>query len=554
MKKIYFIILSILFIASGCSMEEKILDTLTPSNSLSKQSDVTAYLNGTYANLQSNDGFKANYAIFWSTADDINVRPGVATNIMYSTKTHDATTPATNAFWNTMYATINRCNFLLDKIEPLNIDVAYKKRVKGELYFIRAFSYFYLVRLFGEVPVRVKSTNLNEELTTSASSIDEIYKLIFSDFKLASETLLTQTALPAAEFSHATKGAAQGMLAKALLTYASHKKLNGQDGTEFYKNSKIYADSVISSNQYKLIPNFNDLFDVAKERAAYQEVIFGIPFTRDAQLGTLGSQFAGFFMPTTMPNVAGQGTTKTGIENYVVQPWFFDKYSKGDYLNDYRIERSILTSFVNTSNRLTLTYPRLKSVINGTEVYQSTTIQPFINKYVDGAGITNSNQENDLFILRLADVYLIKAEAENEINGPTADAYTAFNMVRARARNANGVNRTTPANLTTGLTKDQFRQKIIDERAVELFAEGHRWFDLVRLQAPDGKSMMEYQFSTFLPTLKGGLPTYIASSNTWGGGVTENTSLPKFTERLLLLPIPQNEIITNPKMKQNKGY
>ncbi len=546
----FYFILLLLF---GCSLEEEILDTLTPENSISKQADVTAFLNGTYALLQSDGGFKANYAIFWSTADDINIRPSVGTNIAYSIKTHDSSTPATSGFWNAMYQTINRCNFLLEKIEPLSINEAYKKRVKGELYFLRGFAYFYLVRLYGDVPIRLKATALTDDLTLTRSPVDQVFAQIFKDFQAASSSLLTRTALPSAEFGHATKGAAQAMLAKAYLTYASYQNLQGTSGTSNFALAQVYADSVINSNQYKLIPSYNDLWDVSKERDAYQEVIFGVAFTRDAQLGTLGSQFAGFFMPTSMPNVAGQGVLKTGVANYVVQPWFYAKYSEGDFLNDYRVERSFLTTWQNTSNpsRKVITFPLLRATTASNELTEP---QPYINKYVDGAGLSNSNQENDFFVIRLAEVYLIKAEAENEINGPTTVAYAAFNKLRERARNANNVPRATPANLAAGLTQDQFRLKVFDERALELFAEGHRWFDLVRFKAPNGKSMMEYQFGTVLPALKAGLPTYNNAARRWDGGLTENNSISAFNPRLLLLPIPQSEIVANPKMTQNSGY
>lgn len=538
---------------SGCSLEEEIVDTLTPENSITKQADVTAFLNGTYAALLTDGAFKANYAIFFLTADDLNTRAGVGTNNQYSIKTHDASTAPTSGFWNTMYQIINRCNFLLERMEPLNINAAYKTRVKGELYFLRAFAYFYLVQLYGDVPLRLKATSLTDDLTLTRTSSDKVFEQIFTDLKAASETLLRRTTLPAAEFSHATKGAAQAMLAKAYLTFASYQSLKGTDATTNYNFAKLYADSVINSNQYRLIPSYNDLFDVAKERAAYEEVIFGIPFTRDAQLGSLGSQFAGFFMPSSYGNVAGQGVLKTGVANYGVQPWFYSKYSTGDYLNDYRVERSFLTTWQNTSNpsRRVITFPLVRATPTSNEL---TEIQPYINKYIDGAGIANSNQENDLFIIRLADVYLIKAEAENEVNGPTPAAYTAFNFLRARARNAAGTVRTTPANLPAGLSKDEFRMKVFDERALELFAEGHRWFDLVRFKAPNGKSMMEFQFGTFIPSLRAGIPVFSAATNTWGGGVTEPAALPAFNSKLMLLPIPLSEIVANPKMTQNTGY
>lgn len=553
MKNKILLLFFTLFLMSGCSLKEEIIDTLTPENSITKQADVTAFLNGTYAALLTDGAFKANYAVFFLTADDLNTRAGVGTNNQYSIKTHDSSTAPTSGFWNTMYQIINRCNFLLERMEPLNINAAYKTRVKGELYFLRAFAYFYLVRLYGDVPIRLKATALTDDLTLERAATDKVYEQIFSDLKAASSTLLTRTTLPAAEFSHATKGAAQAILAKAYLTFAGFQSLKGVDATTNYNLAKVYADSVINSNQYRLIPSYNDLFDVAKERAAYEEVIFGIPFTRDAQLGALGSQFAGFFMPSSYGNVAGQGVLKTGVANYGVQPWFYSKYSTGDYLNDYRVERSFLTTWQNTSNpsRRVITFPLVKTTPTSNEL---TEIQPYINKYIDGAGIANSNQENDLFIIRLADVYLIKAEAENEVDGPTPAAYTAFNFLRARARNANGTVRTTPANLPAGLSKDEFRMKVFDERALELFAEGHRWFDLVRFKAPNGKSMMEFQFGTFIPSLRAGIPVFSTATNTWGGGVTEPAALPAFNPKLMLLPIPISETVANPKMTQNLGY
>jgi hypothetical protein len=74
------------------------------------------------------------------------------------------------------------------------------------------------------------------------------------------------------------------------------------------------------------------------------------------------------------------------------------------------------------------------------------------------------------------------------------------------------------------------------------------------MKAPNGKSMMEFQFGTFIPTLKAGLPVFSSATNTWGGGVTEAAALPAFNPKLLLLPIPLSEIVANPKMTQNPGY
>ena len=165
-----------------------------------------------------------------------------------------------------------------------------------------------------------------------------------------------------------------------------------------------------------------------------------------------------------------------------------------------------------------------------------------------------SNHENDLFIIRLAEVFLIRAEAENELNGP-AGAYTSFNMLRARARKANGTARLVPANLATGLTKDQFRKKIFDERGLEFIGECKRWFDLVRMKNPSGTgTMYQHQFQTFLPTIAPGIPVYNTTTRRWGGGKTERSSIVPYNSKFLLFPIPQIERDLNAKLTQNGGY
>ncbi|PHK31145.1 hypothetical protein VF13_39330 [Nostoc linckia z16] len=408
------------------------------------------------------------------------------------------------------------------------------------------------------MPLKTKPTSLDDDLKLPRSSIDQVYAQIFADFEEANKRLLRRTSLPAAEFGHATKGAAQALLSKAYLTYGNYLDLNGKgsESVKYYQLAENYADSVITSGQYSLIPSYKDLWDVDKEAASYQEVIFGIQFTRDAQVANasgVGSEHGLFNLPSNMANVGGNGTLKTGGGNFRVQPWWAEKYSTGDFLNDYRFDVSILTSFNNTSNpsRTVVCFPKVKASPTSNELTET---QPYLFKYVDGKALDARNAGNDMAIIRLSEVFLIKAEAENELNGPTPTAYAEFNKLRARARNANGVQRTTPANLTTGLTKDEFRQKIVDERALEFVGEGQRWFDLVRMKGPNGKSMYEYQFGTFLPTLKAGLPTFTTATNTWAGGRTENTSIVPYNAKLLLWPIPFSELAANPNVTQNPGY
>jgi hypothetical protein len=206
-------------------------------------------------------------------------------------------------------------------------------------------------------------------------------------------------------------------------------------------------------------------------------------------------------------------------------------------------------------NKFYAVYPNLPTGTDGT------INTPLVAKYIDPAGKDSRNNGNDHFIIRLAEVYLIKAEAENELNGPTPAAQAAFNMVRARARQAAGIPRTVPANVATNLTKDQFRLKIFDERGLELIAEGQRWFDLVRMRSPLSatQTMYEYQVKTVLPTKPQVMPTFNATTKRYSNAnavyaLALNPAVITFP-KFLLFPIPSTEIIQNPNFGgQNPGW
>jgi starch-binding outer membrane protein, SusD/RagB family len=542
----------------SCSTEQEIFDTLTTSNSLKTQADVANFINGTYGKIQHFSAFKLGYQTFQLSADDMYTRTGAAYGLRYTNKTPDAFTTEIANFWVQMYQAINSANYLITAVEKLQIDAAFKRRAIGEMYFMRAICYYYLVRMYGGVPLRTTASTLSENLALPKSSIDVIYTQIFKDLEEANRLMIPRRSMPAAELGHASKGSAQAIMASASLTYGNYLELNGKagDAPKFYTSARSWADSVINSGQYSLIPNFNDLWDVEKEVAAYNEIIFAVMFTRDTQTAagqSLGSEHGQQALPINMPNVGGNGVNRTGLGALRIQPWFARKYSTGDYLNDYRAEFTILTNYPSvTAGRNVITFPRTKATLTSNEIVET---QPYMGKFIDARAQDNRNAANDFPIIRLSEIFLIKAEAINELSGPTAEAITEFNKVRARARNANGTVRTAPANLLiSGLTKDSFREKILDERALELLGEGIRWFDLMRVKAPNGKSMYEYQYSVFLPTLAKGLPTFNTATNTWGGGVLETAAAPAFAPKQLLMPIPFNELQANPKLTQNLGY
>ncbi|MGV8091770.1 MAG: RagB/SusD family nutrient uptake outer membrane protein [Mangrovibacterium sp.] len=555
MKLKYFIFI-ILLVFSACSLDEKIYDTAESGSFIASEDDVSSLVNGVYSYLSAYNCFKSNllYQIMYA-GDDV-----ATTNATYRLF-RERTISASNGYfvtpWSSFYLTINNANAVLESLETTEVvSEAFRSRIAGELSFMRAFSYFYLVRLYGAAPIHTEPITGNSDFYPARNTVDEVYSLIFEDLKKANEHCLAFSQQPADEFGHATKGAAQAILALAYLTYANHNDLQGKPdvAVQYYQLAENFADSVILSGEYSLVNNYADLFDVAKERDAYQEVIFAIQHTRDATAASAssrGSELAYNTQPQYRYHISGNVSNGAGAGAMRIQPWFYDFCTTGDYENDYRAEVSFITRFPDQAlGRDRITYPEKRQASN-----EAVEQFPYLDKYRDPSGLQARNNENDLFVIRLSEVYLIKAEAENELNGPTAEAYAAFNKLRERARLADGTARTTPADLQSGLTKEQFRMKIADERGLELVGEGHRWFDSIRMKYADNqRTIIQWRYEDFFPTLTKSAPSYNAATYTWGGGRVQPLNIVPFSKKFLIWAIPSSEIDANPNMTQNEGW
>lgn len=552
---------AVLLTGTTSCLKEEILDTPNPSI-IKNEDDVTAVIRGAYAELNDAAAFKyQGMMMLFLGADDIYTQAGSELGA-YGSKIF--TGANTQAFWNRLHATVADANALMDALGKLELDSEFEKRAYGEAYFLRAFSYYYLVRLYGGVPIRTEPITINSNFYLPRNTVDEVYAQIFADLKKASEQLPLYSQISGAELGRASKGAAQAILAQAYLTYGNQLSLKGQSGTEQYQNAVLYADSVINSGQYKLLNNYGDLFDITKESAAYDEVLFGVRFQVDQQARAqpaAGSEFALRFGAPNTHFISGNGAVGNGDGTMRIMPWIVDYYRTGDYATgtgatkviDYRNEKAFYQKGFNSNqNKYYAVYPNIPAAGEGAIE------TPLLSKYIDPNGKDARNNGNDLFIIRFAEVYLIKAEAENELNGPTMDALNAFNRVRARARRADGTARAVPADLPAGLTQDEFRMKIFDERGLELIGEGQRWFDLVRMRSPQSASqtMYEYQFLTVLPAKPKTLPKYLAATKKYSSsGAVYATALNVTVPKFLLYPVPSGEITVNPNFGgQNPGW
>jgi hypothetical protein len=286
-------------------------------------------------------------------------------------------------------------------------------------------------------------------------------------------------------FGRATKGAAYAALAKFLLN------------TKQWQKAADVSQSLIGLNYYSLYPSFTGLFRVENE--GNKEMIFVSPCLNVAGYGN-------WFMAGALP---------TGFKTSPQIPAFVWTTAMANFATQYRLRTAFVNTLAATDARRQLI---VTSYVNtaGATVDLSTPVDNYRSfKYWDNGTLGNASG-TDVPLLRYADILLTRAEALNELNGPTAAAVALVNQVRTRA---------TLANLPAAdiASKDALRDAILRERGWEFISEGKRREDLIR----QGKFIS-------LAQARG---VTVANAN-----------------KHLLFPIPQSEIDANQLAEQNPGY
>jgi len=363
--------------------------------------------------------------------------------------------------WKDNYIGIQQANIILARIDKIpDMTDALKSARIGEMKFLRALMYFNLVRIFGDVPLVLKeTTNVNEYFGQSRTPVAEVYAAVEADLKEAINILPATVT----QKGRATKGAALGILGKVLLT---QKK---------YAESLTYLNHVESLG-YQLLTDVNKIFDVANENNA--EIIFDVQFASGLNGNSEGSTAFQMFSPS--------GSVSGAKGHNLPTKEVYNLYTTGDTRRSAYI--GLTSSGIPFSKKLVKTS----------------------NTIADGG--------SNFVVLRLADVFLMKAESYAEQND-FINANIYLNKVKTRA----GI---PTVNFST---KDQLLTEIDRERRLEFVGEGHRWFDLIRT----GKavSVMTSHFTNN--------PGY---------------STAKINAHHLLMPVPQGQINTDPAIKQNPGY
>ena len=340
---------------------------------------------------------------------------------------YDATHGGINTYWFNGYKTIQRVNLLLEKIAGASLDEKDKTVISTEAKFLRACSYFYLLRMFGGVPLYDQYTDVQDMYDVPRASVEAVQKLIIDDLNEVKNIDSYRSPGDNAE-GRASSIAAKTLMAK---TYMWVK--------DFANAETILAD-IVNNGRLALV-DFSVLYH--PDQPINSEIIFSINYERVA---TFAFPLTGTLIPyqspagTVYPNI----DTPTGSGYGLIEPHTVDKFSP----EDKRLE------WIDT-----LTF----------EWLGRTDDNIFSLKYVDRATTLTGLSGANIIVMRYADVLLMYAEALNE-NGKTAQAYPYINAVRNRAGTGD---------LSAGYTKEQMFQALADERQKEFIMEGDRWFDLV---------------------------------------------------------------------------
>lgn len=461
------------------------------------EKQVEQALNGSYGQLQ---GITNNAYLFQefntdNTTVDFNPldRGGAAGWEAFEFSTVNSGNGEISNLWNSYYSALYNINFALEKLAAsTNIEAGAKASLEGQFKFLRAYYYYNLTNYFGDV-VLVTSTvkNPEESFALLRTPQAEVEAQIVKDLQEAAAGLPARW--NAANTGRVTKGAALTLLGK------------------FYLSKKKYAEALTTLKEvlplgYSLAADYADNFNPTKKNGV--ESIFEVQYQGGNDLGEQ-SNFMYVFAPrlsggsvTGYANISSSGRnipTKDLIASY--EP------------NDVRKDISLKEGYTNAA---------------GTWVPI-----PFINKYRYPHTIAGRT-DNNWPVLRYADVLLMLAEAINEQSGPTGEAMGYLNQVRERARLLPVV----------ALSKDDFRQKVLQERRVELAFENHRWFDLKRTLTPAQLA----QFMNAYAAREKANPTVDR------GGVIYSTLDYVHQDHEYLFPIPAPQILINDKLTQNTGY
>lgn len=413
-------------------LDTKPTDFYTPDNYYQTEAQLQQALNGVYSDLMRSELYAQVMGFnFVSTTDEMmsnRTADGDARGLRYN---YDASLVYVGNIWKFAYIGVNNLNVLLQNIDKPVMDQGKRNIIKGQALFLRGFFYFLLTSNYGDVPLVLRPLAISE-VNIPAAKQAEVYAQVEKDMKEA-ETLLKDYTVVQAKFNDVvTLTAVQAMLARVYIYWAGYP----QNNTAKYQDVITYTDKVINSGLHTLNPDYRQIFiNLAKDLYDVKENIW--------ELGSLGAaagvvnksgndigNFVGIQSAITALDTSSYGSaawvwvTKKLFDAYDIDPNSTATPNKASL--DIRRDWNCANYIYNGTN------PRVKAA--RTNIWQMCAGK-FRREYVPQS-IRNTNGAAGTYninwpMIRYSDVLLMRAEAENYVNGP-ANAYTYINLVRKR--------------------------------------------------------------------------------------------------------------------------
>lgn len=519
------VMLTGLVLWTGCmDLDEDPKASLTPGTYFQTPQELEGAIAAMYRALAPDDawGFTSGWTSYFGS-DDMTTHP--ASNKAdfrdFDRLQGDAGNNSMNNQWQGPWRTIYQANAIISVIDQVDFSSESEKNsAVGQAYFMRAISYYYLTRTFGDLPIITEGIDVDDR--PDRQPVKDVYALVIDDLKKAEEYLPESWS---GQPGKATKYAAKSLLADVYLNMAGWP-LNDNSG---YALAASKADEVIQSGKYTLVAKYGDVFKTNNN----SESVFSLQYNT---AGGLPRRSTGqFCVPEEEVSLNGEA----GWCDYCAEVNFFRNAPKCE-----RTDETFLTVIKKKDGdkyqilpwddpQTLLQHPYYKKFRYGV-AEPGTTMGDGMQETETEIIKMNASTDKTLDLIRYPMVLLNYAEASAMSGGgPTAAGYDAVNMIRKRA----GL-----PDLTPGLSQIAFRDSVVYERAYECAGElGVRWFDIVRLQL---------------------LPQVIAARQTgtwqkdryWENELNPNYTSGDALQTRYLAPIPHAEMERNPNWTQNAGY
>ncbi|WP_460542319.1 RagB/SusD family nutrient uptake outer membrane protein, partial [Echinicola sediminis] len=458
-KNIIYSLLAVLAVGCKGFLEEKPRDIIAPENFFSSEADARQAVTGVYAILKNNSLYgQVGLDHFYDNGADI-IEPNRAADFVEPIGNYSMNEALADRSiqkmsvadtWRDLYKIVLNTNIIIEKVDGNEaIPDAVETDIIAESLFLRSLAYWHITNLWGDAPYYTESLNIDEIKKLGRTDKQIIIDGILEDLQFAQDNMPRRDEIPEAQRGRASKWTAAMVMAKIYM-----KQENWQAGLD-------KCLEIINESSHQLMPTYADVFDPLQEYN--DEIIWSLDFAKDIvgqfevgvpQLAGNGNWRPSMFNPRLRDEPAntaerdafaqaladnGQAFNGTGLQ--IASKDFAEKFP----LNDLRRPLNVMDNYLGFD----LVFPYMPKFMN-----------------LDLESSPRFNHSDNRLVFRLADVYLMAAECENELNGP-ANAYQYIHPIRQRAY------QTQAEWDLSGLSQQGFREAIYDERKWELAGELH---------------------------------------------------------------------------------